>query len=109
MIICLRTKVSCREIRGDTRSCLVIETAGILLYRRLSQDPQVLLVHFGGPFWANKDKYAWSIPRGVIHRGEEPLAAAKRELLEELGTPVVGKPELLGRYYQNGRKNLSVW
>lgn len=46
---------------------------------------EVLLVHPGGPFWAKKDAGAWSLPKGLLDEGEEPLAAAKREFAEELG------------------------
>ena len=52
---------------------------------------EVLLVHPGGPFWAKRDAGAWSIPKGEYDDGEDPLAAARRELAEELG---VGAPEL---------------
>ena len=47
----------------------------------------MLLVHPGGPFWAKKDLGAWSIPKGEIEEGEEPLQCALRELEEELGSP----------------------
>ena len=60
-------------------------SAGILLYRRSSGALEVLLVHPGGPFWKNRDDGAWSIPKGEIDAGEDPLAAAKRELAEETG------------------------
>ena len=57
-------------------------SAGILLHRR----GEVLLVHPGGPFWAKRDDGAWSIPKGEYEDGEDPLAAARREFEEELGS-----------------------
>jgi len=53
--------------------------AGLLLFRRGSLGPEVLLVHMGGPFWARKDLGAWSIPKGEVVPGEELLAGARRE------------------------------
>lgn len=47
-------------------------------------------MHPGGPFWANKDERAWSIPKGEVEPGEDPAAAARREWAEELG---VAAPE----------------
>jgi predicted NUDIX family NTP pyrophosphohydrolase len=65
-------------------------SAGILLYRLDGRRGapalvEVLLVHPGGPLWANKDDGAWSIPKGLLERDEEPLAAARREFAEETG------------------------
>jgi 8-oxo-dGTP pyrophosphatase MutT (NUDIX family) len=34
------------------------------------------------------DRRAWDLPGGSIKRGEEPLAAARREILEELGLSI---------------------
>src|ERR1700704_6145696 len=65
------------------------QSAGILLYRMRVGMPEVFLVHPGGPFWARKDAGAWSIPKGEFEEGD-PLAAAKREFLEETGSPVDG-------------------
>ncbi|MDE3211875.1 MAG: NUDIX domain-containing protein [Bacteroidota bacterium] len=65
-------------------------SAGLLLYRKTSMKPEVLLVHLGGPFWAKKDLGAWSIPKGELEEGEEPLAGAKREFREETGISVSG-------------------
>ena len=62
-------------------------SAGILLFRRRPAGLEVMLVHPGGPFWAKKDEGAWSIPKGLADDGEDLLAAAKREFLEETGTP----------------------
>jgi predicted NUDIX family NTP pyrophosphohydrolase len=61
-------------------------SAGILLYRGEGESLEVLLVHPGGPFWANKDEGAWSIPKGEVEAGEEPPICALRELEEELGS-----------------------
>ena len=60
-------------------------SAAILLWKRAGGRLQVLLVHPGGPFWRNKDLGAWSLPKGEYEDGEEALAAARRELVEELG------------------------
>jgi predicted NUDIX family NTP pyrophosphohydrolase len=48
---------------------------------------EVLIAHMGGPFWARKDDGAWSIPKGEYQPPEEPLAAARREFEEEMGSP----------------------
>jgi predicted NUDIX family NTP pyrophosphohydrolase len=48
---------------------------------------EVLLGHMGGPFWAHKDDGAWSIPKGELLEGEDPLTGARREFAEELGHP----------------------
>ncbi|MFI5296038.1 MAG: NUDIX domain-containing protein [Thermodesulfovibrionales bacterium] len=65
-------------------------SAGILMYRKHSGELQVFLAHPGGPLWAQKDLGAWSIPKGEIDAGEDPLFAAKRELHEETGFKVSG-------------------
>ena len=64
----------------------------------------MLLVHFGGPFWRNKDDGAWAIPKGLIEPGETPEAAARREFGEELGTRPEGALLPLGRIRQKGGK-----
>lgn len=77
-------------------------SAGILLYRRVPGGYEVLLVHPGGPFWANKDAGSWSIPKGEYDDTEQPLAAAKREFVEEIGAPA---PD--GNYEHLGEVKLS--
>lgn len=85
-------------------------SAGILLYRQIDNEYQVLLAHPGGPFWAKKDVAAWSIPKGEIEAGEDPLAAAKREFVEEMGLPVPdGEPVELGTFKQASAKIVTVW
>ena len=62
-------------------------------------------MHPGGPFWARRDEGAWSIPKGEYGLDEEPLAAARREFEEELGTPPPSGPaEDLGEVRQKGGK-----
>jgi predicted NUDIX family NTP pyrophosphohydrolase len=65
------------------------QSAGILMYRFDGGTLRVLLAHPGGPFWANRDAGAWTIPKGEF-TDEDPLAAARREFEEELGTGVEG-------------------
>lgn len=67
------------------------QSAGILLYRFRGSKFEVLLVHPGGPFWTKKDLGAWSIPKGEFTDEEDPLDAAKRELLEETGIQISGE------------------
>jgi predicted NUDIX family NTP pyrophosphohydrolase len=66
---------------------MAARSAGILLYRTRGEPVEVLLVHPGGPLFAARDLGAWSIPKGEYGPGEDPLAAARREFEEELGSP----------------------
>ncbi len=84
-------------------------SAGILLFRHHPAGVEVMLVHPGGPFWAKKDAGAWSIPKGLIAEGEDPLAAAKREFLEETGMLVEGEFLDLGAHKQPGGKTVAAW
>ncbi|MEZ5137493.1 MAG: NUDIX domain-containing protein [Acidimicrobiales bacterium] len=61
-------------------------SAGLLLHRTRDGQVEVLLVHPGGPFWANKDLGAWSIPKGEHGPDDDPQACAEREFAEELGS-----------------------
>lgn len=80
------------------------KSAGILLFRRTNGAPEVLLVHPGGPFWKNKDIGAWSVPKGEFDDDEKPLAAAIREVKEELGINVAGDfIELLPQKQKSGK------
>jgi predicted NUDIX family NTP pyrophosphohydrolase len=79
-------------------------SAGILMWRRREGEREVLLAHFGGPMWANKDEGAWAIPKGLVEEGEDLAACARREFEEELGTAAVGELVPLGRIRQKGGK-----
>lgn len=84
-------------------------SAGLLMYRKRDRGLEVLLAHPGGPFWANKDRGAWSIPKGEYGAGEDPLEAAKREFEEETGFAANGIWHELGQVRQAGGKIVSVW
>ncbi len=84
-------------------------SAGIVLFRRRPTGLEVMLVHPGGPFWAKKDEGAWSIPKGLADEGEDLLAAAKREFLEETGMTVVGEFLDLGAHKQSSGKTIVAW
>lgn len=84
-------------------------SAGLLIHRLKGEERQVFLVHPGGPFWARKDEGAWSIPKGLIDEGEDELAAARREVMEEVGASVEGDFQWLGEYRQPGGKRVLAW
>ena len=83
-------------------------SAGLLLYRRRGQ-LEVFLVHPGGPFWAKKDAGAWSLPKGEVKEGEDPLETAKREFTEETGFPIDGEFRRLDPVKQSGGKIVHAW
>ena len=85
-------------------------SAGILLYR-LGPEPEVLIAHMGGPYWASKDAAAWSIPKGEFDEGDEPaLDAAQREFREELGIDAPGGPYAeLGTFAYSSGKRVTVF
>lgn len=86
------------------------QSAGILLYRQREGRIEVLLVHLGGPFWSKKDAGAWFIPKGELEEGEEPLAAARREFREELGSePPNSEPLDLGTVKNRSGKLIYAW
>ncbi len=87
---------------------MVKKSAGILWFRRKSEGLEVLLVHPGGPFWQKKDDSSWSIPKGEFV-DEEPLLAAKREVLEETGVQCDGDFLPLGTMKQPGGKVVHAW
>ncbi len=79
------------------------ESAGILMFRRRGGVLEVLLGHFGGPFWARRDAGAWAVPKGLIEPGESA------EVAEELGTRVEGPLLPLGRIRQKGGKHVEAF
>jgi predicted NUDIX family NTP pyrophosphohydrolase len=70
---------------------------------------EVLLGHPGGPYWTHRDEGAWSLPKGGMNPGEDALAAAEREFLEETGFAPCGPYLPLGQIVQRGGKIVHAW
>lgn len=86
-------------------------SAGLLPFR-VSGDRvlEVFIAHPGGPFWAKKDNGAWSIAKGEYESGDDPMKAARREFVEEIGSqPPAGATVDLGEIRQPSGKRISVW
>jgi predicted NUDIX family NTP pyrophosphohydrolase len=79
------------------------------MFRRRGDAVQVFLVHPGGPFWAKKDKGAWSIPKGEREPDEDPLEAARREFEEETGFIAEGNFRALTPVKVSSRKIVEAW
>lgn len=89
----------------------MVTSAGLLLHRRSPVDGslEVLVAHMGGPFWRRRPR-AWSIPKGLLEDGEDPLDTARREFAEEIGVPAPDGPVLdLGEVRQASGKRVRVF
>lgn len=79
------------------------------MYRIHDGKLQVLLSHYGGPYFRNKDDGYWSIPKGELEPGEDLLAAAKREFMEEVGITPSGPFIALTPVMQTNEKIVHAW
>ena len=84
-------------------------SAGLLMFRRHEGRLEVFLAHPGGPMWKNRDAGAWTIPKGLVEDGEDPLAAARREFQEETGVAPDGVFIELGEVRQKAGKTVHAW
>ena len=84
-------------------------SSGILLYCLRNGKLEIFLVHPGGPYWNKKDNLAWSIPKGELDEGEEPLNTAKREFHEETGSEVNGIFQEMTPLKQPSGKIVYAW
>jgi predicted NUDIX family NTP pyrophosphohydrolase len=94
---------------GQGRRALPKASAGLLMFRRCGEAPEVLLVHPGGPFWTRRDQGAWSIPKGEFAPDEDRLAAARREFEEETGIWPEGEFIPLSPRRQPSGKVVHAW
>jgi predicted NUDIX family NTP pyrophosphohydrolase len=84
------------------------------MYRRGPRGIELFIVHPGGPLFARRDAGAWTVPKGEVAPGEDPLAVAHREFEEETGRAVrdcaTGAAlHDLGSVRQKGGKLVRVW
>ena len=84
-------------------------SAGLVLFRRGAKGLEIFLAHPGGPLWKSRDIGAWTIPKGLIDEGEDPLAAARREFREETGIDASGPFLPLGTIRQKAGKVVHGW
>jgi predicted NUDIX family NTP pyrophosphohydrolase len=84
-------------------------SAGLLLFRRPKGGLEVFLAHPGGPFWKMRDLGAWTVPKGLVERGEDPLRAAIREFEEETSVRPEGPFLQLGSVRQKAGKLVHAW
>jgi predicted NUDIX family NTP pyrophosphohydrolase len=90
-------------------SSRAVVSAGMLLYRRVGHTIEVFLAHPGGPFWRHRDAGAWTIPKGLVDEGEQPLQAAIREFREETGIEPEPPFLPLGFIRQKSGKTVHAW
>jgi predicted NUDIX family NTP pyrophosphohydrolase len=79
------------------------------MFRIREGEPEVLLVHPGGPYFRKKDDGAWTIPKGEVAEGEDLLTRARIEFEEELGFAPSGDWIDLGSVKQKGGKTVHAW
>ena len=84
---------------------MTVRAAGGVLYRESGDGLEVCLVH--------RPRYDdWALPKGKLADGEQPLAGAVREVLEETGTggiPQLRLPEVAYTLPDGRRKTVEFW
>lgn len=85
------------------------QSAGILPYKFVKDELLLFIAHPGGPFYRKKDDGYWSIIKGEMDDGEEPLRAAIREFKEETTFDVTGPLIQLTPRKQKSGKIVLVW
>lgn len=86
-----------------------VYSAGLLMYNNSGKGLKVFLVHPGGPFFVKKDDGYWGIPKGLIEKDEDHLAAAIREFEEETGIKPDNEFISLGTTTQSNNKIVYAW
>jgi 8-oxo-dGTP diphosphatase len=86
------------------KSAAPIRAAGVVLLREAAHGPLVCVLH-------RPRQNDWSLPKGKLDPGENEVAAARRETIEETGSDVVlGIPLRTQRYSVESRpKTVHYW
>lgn len=85
-------------------------SAGLLMYRFIAGDMEVLLGHPGGPYYEGRDEGFWSIPKGRVKEGENLFQTAIREFSEETGlVPRINKVTNLGDVKEKSGQRIVIW
>lgn len=87
-------------------------SAGLLMYKFMDKKLVVFLVHPGGPFFQDKDKGFWGIPKGEQDDPTHDLFdVAKREFFEETGIIINSDVKFipLGSIKQDNSKIVHAW
>jgi predicted NUDIX family NTP pyrophosphohydrolase len=84
-------------------------SAGLLLFRCPRSGLEIFLAYPGGPFWEARDLGAWTVPKGLVEEGEDPLVAAIREFEEETSIRPGGPYLPLGSIRQKAGKLVHAW
>ena len=101
---CAPRIISVAQNGGVTKNSEVIKASGVVPWRRIHGDVEILVIH--RPHYND-----WSVPKGKLDDGETDEECAIREMTEETGfTGVLGAPLPTALYEHNGRpKEVSYW
>lgn len=85
------------------------KSAGILCFKKTNNSILFFVVHAGGPF--NKNKNKWGIPKGHVEVNESPFNAAIREFEEETNIVLPENKHFidLGERKQNNEKKIHIF
>jgi len=81
-------------------------SAGLLMYRYMNENLEVLLIHSGNP---NANKNLWGLPKGRKEQNENLLECAKREFDEETGVPIDSNHFISLGHIRQKRKDVHAW
>lgn len=84
----------------------MVESSGVLIYRRKGDELSVLLVHPAGNY---NRRAPWSIPKGLPDEGESLEQTARRETLEETGVEPGDMTPLGFVDYARSRKRIHAF
>lgn len=79
------------------------------MFRRVGHRVEVFIARPGGPWFPNRERDIWTIPKGEVESGEEKLEAAIREFREEVGLTANPPYIELGWIRQKGGKTIFAW